>query len=176
MKKIRFSLQIICSEIFLFFRIILGNRIKANPINFVSPFAHIRTEGKKSSISIGYGSAVRANTEIHASNGTISIADKCFINRNCLIVAHGNIKLMRHVSIGPNTCIYDHDHDANGDFYSKDIEIGENVWIGAGCIILKGVKIGNNSIIGAGSIIAKDVPSESVVIQKRINTVWKRKE
>ena len=43
------------------------------------------------------------------------------------------------------------------------IEIGDNVFIGAGAKILYDVKIGDNVIIAAGSLVNKDVPSNSVV-------------
>jgi maltose O-acetyltransferase len=43
------------------------------------------------------------------------------------------------------------------------VKIGDNVFIGAGSIILPNVKIGNNVIIGAGSIVTKDVPDNSLV-------------
>lgn len=41
---------------------------------------------------------------------------------------------------------------------SKPITIGENVWIGANCVICPGVTIRKDSIIGAGSIVTKDIP------------------
>ena len=44
------------------------------------------------------------------------------------------------------------------------ITIGNNVYIGEGCIILPGVNIGNNVIIGARSIITKDIPNNSVAV------------
>ena len=44
------------------------------------------------------------------------------------------------------------------------VDIGDNVFIGFGSIILPGTKIGNNVIVGAGTIVAKDVPDNSVVI------------
>lgn len=49
--------------------------------------------------------------------------------------------------------------------YSKVglVEIGDNVFIGQGSIILPNTKIGNNVIIGAGSVIAKNVPDNVVV-------------
>lgn len=43
------------------------------------------------------------------------------------------------------------------------INIGNNVWIGAGAIVLPGVTISDNSIIGAGSVVTKDVPRNCVV-------------
>ncbi|SFK33346.1 transferase hexapeptide (six repeat-containing protein) [Methylorubrum salsuginis] len=41
--------------------------------------------------------------------------------------------------------------------------IEDNVWIGAGCIILPGVTIGRNSIVAAGAVVAKDV-AEGVLV------------
>lgn len=45
----------------------------------------------------------------------------------------------------------------------KDIDIGDDVWIGLNSIVLKGVKIGNGAIIGAGSVVTKDVLAMTVV-------------
>lgn len=42
------------------------------------------------------------------------------------------------------------------------IDIGDNVMIGTGVIILPNVKIGSNVIIGAGSIVSKDIPDNCV--------------
>ncbi|HMS82119.1 MAG TPA: acyltransferase [Nitrospira sp.] len=39
----------------------------------------------------------------------------------------------------------------------KPVTIGNNVWIGAYCTILKGVTIGDNSVISAHSVIVRDV-------------------
>lgn len=43
------------------------------------------------------------------------------------------------------------------------IEIGNDVWIGAGCIIFNNVKIGDGAVIAAGSIVRKDVPPYAVI-------------
>ncbi|MBD5420936.1 MAG: hypothetical protein HDR47_06870 [Bacteroides sp.] len=42
-------------------------------------------------------------------------------------------------------------------------QVGSDVWIGFGSIILGGVKIGNGSVIAAGSVVTKDIPSYSIV-------------
>ena len=47
---------------------------------------------------------------------------------------------------------------------TKEIKIGDDVFIGANSIILKGVKIGNRSIVGAGSVVRKDIPEDEVWI------------
>jgi len=43
------------------------------------------------------------------------------------------------------------------------IKVGNDVWIGAGAIILPGVTIGDGAIVGAGAVVTKDVPSLAVV-------------
>lgn len=47
---------------------------------------------------------------------------------------------------------------------SKDITIGEHVWIGANVSILKGCKIPNNSVIGTGAIVTKKFEKEGICI------------
>jgi len=44
------------------------------------------------------------------------------------------------------------------------IEIGDNVVVGVGSIILQHVKIGSNVVIGAGTVVPKDIPSNVVVV------------
>jgi maltose O-acetyltransferase len=42
--------------------------------------------------------------------------------------------------------------------FGKPVEIGADVWVGGGAIILPGVRIGDRAVIGAGSVVARDVP------------------
>ena len=77
-----------------------------------------------------------------------------------------------HITIGDNVVLAPRvhilAHDAStGLFMGKtraaNVAIGNNVFIGAGAIILPGVHIGSNVIVGAGSIVTKDIPDKSVV-------------
>ena len=65
--------------------------------------------------------------------------------------------------------------------YGKEIEIGNNVWIGTRAIILKGVKVGDGSIIAAGSIVNKNINSNTIVAgipakEVKNNVYWTREE
>lgn len=48
--------------------------------------------------------------------------------------------------------------------YNADVHIGDNVWLGAGVVVLPGVTIGENSVIGAGSVVTKDIPANVVAV------------
>ena len=52
----------------------------------------------------------------------------------------------------------------NCDFIPSHVHIGNNVWLGAGVIVMPGVTIGDNSVIGAGSVVTKDIPSNVVAV------------
>jgi maltose O-acetyltransferase len=42
------------------------------------------------------------------------------------------------------------------------VEIGSDVWVGGGAIILAGVRIGSRAVIGAGSVVTRDIPANVV--------------
>ena len=127
-------------------------------------------------LNIGNYVTVRGGSEVFSNGGCIDLKGDNYINRNCCIVSHKSIKIGRGTTIGPNTVLYDHDHDLSnkGKFVCSEIEIGENVWIGAGCIILKGVRIGSNSVIGAGTLVNKDVPANCIFYNRRYSEISTR--
>jgi len=43
------------------------------------------------------------------------------------------------------------------DTSKASITIGDDVWVGAGAVILPGVTIGRGAVVGAGSVVTKDV-------------------
>lgn len=167
-RKLENGISVGGSLVGLLWRKLLGNRLQLTPVTLVSLGASLKTYDG-GSIRIGRKAAVRKNTEIAATKGQIMIGNSCFINRNCMIVAHEKIEIGDGTTIGPNVCIYDHDHDGEGGYKTKPVIIGKNVWIGAGCILLKGISIGDNAVIGAGTVVTRDVPANTVSYNKRIS-------
>lgn len=107
------------------------------------------------------------------AGGKIEISNGVFFNRNCTVVARESIKIGSQCSFGPNVCIYDHDHafgtaKENGEkFKSAPVEIGNNCWVGANTVILRGTKIGDGCVIGAGCVVKGDIPANSLVTSGR---------
>ncbi|KWX86828.1 maltose acetyltransferase [Paenibacillus riograndensis] len=99
-----------------------------------------------------------------------TLGNNCFINLNCKLMDSGFITIGDNVFIAPNVCIItenhamDVEHRLAGLEYTAPVTIGDNVWIGAGVIILPGVTIGANSVIGAGSVVTKDIPPSTLAV------------
>lgn len=88
--------------------------------------------------------------------------EHCIIDQShCWLITIGN-----DVTLAPNVHILAHDasmwHDT-GYTRIAPVSIGNNVFIGAGSIVLPGITIGNNVVIGAGSVVTKSVPDDCVV-------------
>jgi maltose O-acetyltransferase len=102
----------------------------------------------------------------------IEIGNNCAFNRDCWVSGGGSLVIHDDVIIGPKVII----HSANHNFSNSNIPIRlqghsfkrviikQNVWIGAGAIILPGVTINENCIIGAGAVVTKDIPPNSMAV------------
>ncbi len=42
----------------------------------------------------------------------------------------------------------------------KPVEIGADVWVGGGALLLAGVRVGSRAVIGAGSVVTRDIPAD----------------
>ncbi|MCK5214493.1 MAG: acyltransferase [Candidatus Omnitrophica bacterium] len=147
-------------------------------LNILSPFTEIEIRG--TGVITCNGLKTRSGTKIKVrNNAAINIGKGSALSHWCMIVCHEKVQIGENVQFGPNVLIFDHDHDfraVNGlknlKYKTSPITIGNNVWIGANTVILKGTRIGNNCIIGAGSVISGQIKNDTLVIQKRNNTEY----
>lgn len=101
---------------------------------------------------------VRTNTDY----AKIEIGDNSGFS-GVTISARCLIKIGKDVMVGAGTTIADNDdHSERLGTKESPVIIGDNVFIGMRCIIMKGVTIGDNAVIGAGSIVTKDIPANCV--------------
>jgi len=98
----------------------------------------------------------------------IRIGRDVFLNFNCVVLDVVAVTVGARTLIGPAVQIYTADHPRDptvrqtGVEFGRPIQIGQDVWIGGGAIILPGVTIGDNAVIGAGSVVTRDVPEGSI--------------
>ena len=99
----------------------------------------------------------------------VKIGDNCKFQFDVVIdfSHYWLIEIGNDVTLAPRVHILAHDAST---FYHVGyakigrVNISDNVFIGAGTIVLPGVSIGENSIVGAGSLVANDIPENSVAV------------
>lgn len=100
----------------------------------------------------------------------LHFGNSVYANFNLTVVDDGDIYVGDRVMFGPNVTIATANHPIEPTLrrsamqYNKPVRIGENVWIGAGSVIVPGVTIGKNSVIGAGSVVVKDIPENVIAV------------
>jgi len=106
--------------------------------------------------NIGHGTY--GKPVIHDFHETLNIGKYCSIGPDVTIILGGNHR-PDWVTTYPFNQIYRELRHIKGHPTSKGpINIGHDVWIGAGCMILSGVNVGNGACIAAGSVVVKDIP------------------
>jgi acetyltransferase-like isoleucine patch superfamily enzyme len=98
----------------------------------------------------------------------LRLGERVFINQGCTFLDYAGISIADRVMIGPRVTFITSGHPVDPEerrlyLTGEPIDVGENVWIGAGATILPGVSIGRDAVIAAGAIVADDVPAASLV-------------
>jgi acetyltransferase-like isoleucine patch superfamily enzyme len=110
-------------------------------------------------------------TKIRCHEGAVEIGAKTVMGQECTISAYQRVRIGEECVIADRAMFIDFDHGIveverpirSQGIYKRDVEVGNNVWIGYGACILRGVSIGDNSVIGTNSVVTKDVPANAVV-------------
>lgn len=106
---------------------------------------------------------------LHAK-GDLEIGSCTVIGQGTVIVAHERISIGRDGLIAERVTIRDQNHRTSAFPYraqgmiASPVNIGEDVWLGAGAVVLKGVSIGDHAIVGANAVVTKDVPERTTVV------------
>ena len=118
------------------------------------------------------GKSCYIEAPFHANWGGkhVHLGSHVYVNYNLTLVDDTHIYIGDHVMIAPNVVIATGTHPIHPELRRKEaqfnlpVHIQDNVWLGAGCLVMPGVTIGENSVIGAGSVVTKDIPANVVVV------------
>ena len=144
----------------------------------------INNSKDRSKVRIGTGCHIVGILQVFDNCGEIIIGESCFVGDGTRLMSACRIILGNRVQLAHNINIFDSNiHSLNPeerhlefvtnlstgqiklhDLKEQEVILGDNVWIGAGSIILKGVKIGDNTIVGAGSVVVKDLPANVIAV------------
>lgn len=148
------------SRIHSSFRFGADNFVDISPTATFDIAEHVHLN-ESNSIAVKKEGHLKIGKNTYITRATIACLDRIEIGENCIL--------------GEGLKIFDHNHQytrepfsvSKTEFNTAPVKIGNNVWSGANCIILKGVTIGDHVILGAGCVIHKDVPANSVIINKQ---------
>ncbi|WP_434931434.1 acyltransferase [Shewanella sp. HL-SH5] len=143
--------------------------------------------------NIFFGKKVRIypHSRIESLGGKIKIGDNVSVGQNLHLISKLNVDIGDKTTISANVFISDVDHEyktinvhiMEQALHSKETVIGENCFIGYGCVILPGTILGKQCIVGANSVVKGVFPEHCVVagspakIIKRYDVndgIWKK--
>jgi len=127
-----------------------------------------------SRVRIGKGVSIRKGSriEVVSDAGVIEIGDGTSIHFDFHCGAANQVIIGKDVLIAGKVYISDHDHVFDHrelpprlcrELVSSPVIIEDGVWLGEGCVVLKGVSIGRRSVVGANAVVTKSVPAGCVV-------------
>ena len=135
-------------------------------------------ENRYSYISVSKGAnivfsgkaGISAGSGIRVDNGTLSIGNNFSTNKNCFIACSKGIDIGDDVTLGWNVNIRDNDGHKITDIYgnsiseSKNVTIGNHVWLCSYTDVLKGVVISDNSVVAYKSLVSKPFFEKNILI------------
>lgn len=139
--------------------------IEIDPTARVSHLADIEDSVRGTRIAIGAGTVVDSFVKFKPAGGTghVIVGRNCVINSGCVLYTGNGIAIGDNVAIAANCTFAPVNHQVRrrdqlireqGFAPSRGgIVVEDDVWIGAGCIILDGAVLRQGCVIGAGSIV-----------------------
>ena len=119
-----------------------GTRIEIGPGAVIDAFVKIKPVGGSGDVIIGAGSVLNSGTVVYSGNGVR-------LGRDVLVAANCTFAPVNHEFRDPTRPIR-----AQGFAPSRGgILVGDDVWIGAGTVLLDGAEVGDGCVIGAASLV-----------------------
>jgi acetyltransferase-like isoleucine patch superfamily enzyme len=133
-------------------------------------------------IQIGQNCVILGDLVLLGHGGRIVIGDWCFVGENSRLWSGAQIEVGDRVLISHDVNIFDNDthpldpaerhsqfvhiktkgHPVDIELNDRPVRIGDDAWIGAKAIILKGVRVGRGAVVAAGAVVTADVPDYAV--------------
>ncbi len=144
-----------------------GWRWRTDGLLFLGPRLELEI-ARKARVDFGRFVWIGHGTKIRCHEGVVEIGAKTVMGQECTISAYKRVRIGEQCVIADRAMFIDFDHGVveverpirQQGIYTREVEVGSNVWIGYGACILRGVSVGDNSIVGTNSVVTKDVPGQ----------------
>lgn len=161
--------------------------IEIHPTARVSPLADIEDSVRGTRIVIGKDSVVDSFVKIKPVGGTadVIIGERVYLNSGCVIYSGNGVTIGNDVLVAAN-CVFapvnhefkDRNHLIVEQRFSSSrggIIIEDDVWLGAGCVLLDGAIARRGAVIGALSLVRDEMPAYSINVGNPLRLVGWRK-
>ncbi|VIO77487.1 acyltransferase [Bradyrhizobium ivorense] len=169
---------------YLIQRLIGRATCRLEPDAVLGRYARIRNiRGDSAKIVVGRSSHILGELLTFAHGGEIRIGEWCYVGEGTRIWSAASIEIGNRVLISHSANVFDnlthplraaerhrqvqaiftrgHPRDISLD--ESPVRIGDDAWIGAGAMVLRGVTVGQGAIVAAGAVVTKDVAAFSIV-------------
>lgn len=129
----------------------MGRDVNIHAFCEILVFPRSRFSSQEGKLILGDGAVIAAGANIRAAGGTIRIGAGSGIGQHSVVVAANH-----------QTILGEPYFKLPWDEVKVGVEVGANVWVAAGCVLLPGTRIGDNSLIAAGSVVNSVVPAGEI--------------
>ena len=144
------------------------------PTARISPLADLETSVRGSLLVVGEHSLIDSFVKVKFTGGSgdVVLGDRVYLNSGCVLYSGNGIRIGNDVLIAANTVFA----PANHEFARRDVTIREqrfrpskggivvedDVWIGAGCILLDGAIVRRGAVLGAGAVVRGEIEAYAI--------------
>jgi acetyltransferase-like isoleucine patch superfamily enzyme len=125
----------------------IGRDVSVGPFAEILVYRHSPRSNVPGRLILEDASRIGFGADIRAAGGTVRIGARTSVTQNCVVVAANHV-----VRPGEHFRV-------RWDEKRCGIDIGCDVWVGAGSVILPGCVIGDGAVIAAGSVVRGTVPA-----------------
>jgi acetyltransferase-like isoleucine patch superfamily enzyme len=154
---------------------------------FIDDNAVLDAKGEQNrGLLLGKNVYVGRNTILSCKEGSIFIEDYCNISANCSLLSETEIRLGKFCFLAGHCYLvaggnHSFDDTSRPIMFQPSLSKGgifmaDDVWLGAGVIVLDGVRIGQGSVVGAGSLVTQDLPEFSVAVGSPAQRIRDRRD
>lgn len=160
--------------------------ILIDPTARVSALADIEDSRLGTVIRVGAHSVIDSFVKVKPAGGTadVVIGNHTIINSGCVIYTGNGVVIGDHVAVAANCVFAPVDHE----FRERDrlireqrfrpgkggIVVEDDVWIGAGCVLLDGARLRRGCVIGAMSLVRGEVEAYTVHAGNPLRLIGRR--
>ncbi|MDH4271733.1 MAG: acyltransferase [Candidatus Aminicenantes bacterium] len=140
---------------------------------------------KNEGLRLGDNVYVGRNTILSCKEGSIAVGDYTNISANCSLLSETEINLGRYCFLAGHCYLVAGGNHSFDDVslpimfqpsVSKGgIRVGDDVWLGAGVIVLDGAAIGQGTVVGAGAVVTEPLPEFSVAVGSPARVIRNRR-